>query len=52
MFSENKDNVGLYRDDGLILVPSTSGKFADKSRKELHAIFNQTVNFLDITLNL
>ena len=57
-----KDNVGLYRDDGLILVPNTSGKFADKSRKELHAIFNhfglkitadvsnQTVNFIGISL--
>ena len=57
-----KDNVELYRDDGLILVPSTSEKFADKSRKELHAIFNhfglkitadvsnQTVNFLNITI--
>ena len=59
-----KDNVGLSRDDSLILVPSTSGKFADKSRNELHAIFNhfglkitadvsnQTINFLDIILNL
>ena len=52
------------RDDGLMLVRGTSGPLADRSRKELHAIFNNlglkitadvnnhTVNFPDITLNL
>ena len=59
-----KDNVGLYRDDGLMLINGTSGKIADKTRKDLHTLFNDfglrttadvnnhTVNFLDITLNL
>ena len=58
------ENVGLYRDDRLTLVRGTSGPLADKSRNELHAIFNNLgleitadvnnhiVNFLDITLNL
>ena len=59
-----KENVGLYRDDGLALVEDVNGRKADKARKMLHDIFgqiglkitaqvdNQVVNFLDITLNL
>ena len=59
-----KENVGLYRDDGLILFHGKSGRLADKARKTLHTIFhdlglkitaevnNHIVNFLDITLNL
>ena len=59
-----KDRVGLYRDDGLILIRGTSARLADKTRKELHELFkefdlkitaeinHQSVNFLDITLNL
>ena len=60
-----KDRVGLYRDDGLILIRGTSARLADKTRKELHELFSkefdlkitaeithQPVNFLDITLNL
>ena len=59
-----KNNVGLYRDDGLMLMNGTSGKITDKTRKGLHTFFNDlglritadvnnhTVNFLDITLNL
>ena len=35
-----KDNVGLYRDDGLMLIDGTSGKIADKTRKDLHTLFN------------
>ena len=59
-----KDNIGLYRDDGLAVIKGTSGRLADKSRKDLCAIFkkfglritaevnHQVVNFLDITFNL
>ena len=58
------DNVGLYRDDGLALIPGTNGRDADTTRKKLIEIFHhiglkitaevnyQIVNFLDITLNL
>ncbi len=67
--------VGLYSEPtlcnvwtavyyGLMLVNGTSRKLADKTRKDLHAFFNDlglritadvnnhTVNFLDITINL
>jgi hypothetical protein len=60
-----KDYIGLYRDDGLILLKGTSKRLADKARKDLHKLFaenfqlkitaeicHQTVNFLDLTLNL
>jgi hypothetical protein len=58
------DMVGLYRDDGLMLVKGSKGRSADKARKELHRFFDQfglkitadvchqSVNFLDVTLNL
>ena len=59
-----KENIGLYRDDGLALIKGTSGRVADKVRKDLCAQFlefglkitaevnHQLVTFLDITLNL
>ena len=59
-----KDRVGLYRDDGLILLRGASARLADKARKDLHQLFDEfqlkvtaeithnSVNFLDITLNL
>jgi hypothetical protein len=59
-----KENIGLYRDDGLSLIQSTSGSGADKAKKDLCAQFlqfglritaevnNQLVNFLDVTFNL
>ena len=31
--------VGLYRDDGLAVLPSTSGPLADKARKDIISIF-------------
>jgi hypothetical protein len=34
-----KENIGLYRDDGLALIKSKSAHLADKTRKELHKIF-------------
>ncbi len=60
----DKDHVGLYRDDGLMLLTGTSDRLADQTRKKLHQLFeqfglkitveinHQTVNFLDITCNL
>ena len=59
-----KDSVGLYRDDGLLILKGTGGRQADKARKDLHRIFNELeqkvtaeinnhlVNFLDVTFNL
>ena len=53
-----KERVGLYRDDGLILLSGTSARLADKARKDLHKLFeefhlkitaeitHQSVNFL------
>ena len=58
------DQVGLYRDDGSMVLNGTSGRQADKARKTLQNIFqnlnlritadlnHQTVNFLDVTFNL
>ena len=59
-----KESIGLYRDDGLALIKSKSARLADKTRKELHKIFElfdlkitaesnlRIVNFLDVTFNL
>jgi len=59
-----KENIGLYRDDGLILINSTTARLADKARKNVCAQFQQfglkitaevnyhMVNFLDVTPNL
>ena len=59
-----KDNVELYRDDGLLIFKGTGGRQADQARKKLHEIFKEhelrvtaetnhhVVNFLDVTLNL
>ena len=58
------DNVGLYRDDGLLLLKGTGGRQAELARKQLHETFKKfnlritaeinyhTVNFLDVTLDL
>ena len=59
-----KESIGLYRDDGLALIKSKSARLADKTRKELHKIFElfdlkitaesnlRIVNFLDVTFDL
>ena len=59
-----KKLVGLYRDDGLVLIKGKSGRIADKLREKLHTLFeqfnlkitaqvnHQSVNFLDVTFNL
>lgn len=58
------NQIGLYRDDGLAAITTTSGRLADKARKDLIQIFAnfglkitadanlKRVNFLDITLDL
>ena len=59
-----KENIGLYRDDGLTIMKSKSARLADKMRKDLHKCFEQfglkitaeanlrVVNFLDVTFDL
>ena len=59
-----KENIGLYRDDGLAIIKNRSAPLADKTRKELHKVFEQfdlkitaeanlhVVNFLDVTFDL
>jgi hypothetical protein len=59
-----KENIGLYRDDGLAIIKSKSGRLLNKTRKELHRIFEQfdlkitaevnlnVVNVLDVTFDL
>ena len=58
------DNVGLYRDDGLFAVKSTSGPVLDKMRKNIITLFKNEglgitidtnlteTDFLDVTFNL
>ena len=36
-----KENIGLYRDDGLAIIKNKSARLADKTRKELHKAFEQ-----------
>ena len=60
----DKNNIGLYRDDGLAIFKDINGHEADKIRKEFHQLFNKNglsleidcnlkvVNYLDITFNL
>ena len=59
-----KENIGLFRDDGLAIIKNKSARLADKTRKELHKAFEQfglkitaesnlhVVNFLDVTFDL
>ena len=60
----DKNNIGLYRKNGLAAFKNTSGSKADKIKKDITRIFKESslritiqtnlkvVNFLDITLNL
>ena len=62
--SFGKENIGLYRDDGLTIIKNKSARLADKTRKKLHKAFEQfglkitagsnlhVVNFLDVTFDL
>ena len=59
-----KENTGLYRDDGSAIIKSKSARLLDKTRKELHKIFEQfdlkitaevnlnIVKFLDVTFDM
>ena len=59
-----KENVGLYRDDGLAVVKNLSGSQTDRLRKRMVQCFKdnglqitvdinlQVTNFLDVTLDL
>ncbi|XP_068670895.1 uncharacterized protein [Montipora foliosa] len=58
------NNIGLYREDGLVLLDTKSGRLSDKARKDLTHAFNElglnitaqanqlSTNFLDITFDL
>ena len=60
----NKNNIGLYRDDGLASFKNNNGHQNDKIRKELIKIFQthglkleikcnlKSVDYLDITFDL
>ena len=60
----SKDDIGLYRDDGLILLRELNGQQIDKTRKNIIKVFKTVgfqieietnlheVNFLDMTFNL
>jgi hypothetical protein len=60
----SKENIGLYRDDGLAIIKNNSARLLDKTRKELDKIFEQfdlkitaevnlnVVNFLYVTFDL
>ena len=55
--------IGLYRDDGLAMIPAANGPKMDKLRKQIGSVFKKEglkitvttnlveVNFLDVTLN-
>lgn len=59
-----KENSGLYRDDGLIILRNLSRRQTDKTRKDIEQIFKEIgfkidiktnlkiVDFLDVTFNL
>jgi len=58
------NQIGLYRDDGLAIIPQANGPKLDRIRKKITAIFKKEglkitiktnlveVDFLDVTLNL
>jgi len=62
--SYDKNNVGLYRDDGLAVFKNANGQQCERIKKNLQKLFKNNgleiiaqcnmkiVNFLDITLNL
>ena len=58
------NNIGLYCNDGVVLLDTKSGRLSDKARKDLTRAFNKlglnitaqanqlSTNFLDITFDL
>ena len=59
-----KNNIGLYRDDGLAIFKNINGPKSEKVKKDTQKLFKEneldiviqcnmkTVNYLDLTLNL
>ena len=59
-----KEDIGLYRDDGLIILKHQDGHISDKLKTDIIQIFQnigfkieirvmlKIVDFLDVTLNL
>ena len=62
--TNDKSNIGLYRDDGLAVFKSISGPQSEKIKKHFQQIFREngldiviqcnmkTADYLDVTLNL
>ena len=48
----DKDNIGLYRDDGLSVFKNNNGHQNDKVRKEMTDLFRQNHPNLEIKCNL
>ena len=60
----NKENIGLYRDDGLAVFENVTGPQAERIRKDIHKFFAglglkiviktnlKIVDFLDVTFDL
>ena len=60
----NKNNIGLYRDDGLAIFKNIGGPKSEKVKKDIQELFKEngldiviqcnmkTVNYLDVKLNL
>ena len=60
----NKNDIGLYRDDGLAVFKNVSGPMSEKIKKDFQRIFQENdleiviscnmkiMNYLDVTLNL
>ena len=48
----DKKNLGLYRDDGLILLKNTKGREVDQTRKKIIKIFKDVVFKIEIKTNL
>ena len=60
----NKNDIGLYLDDGLAIFKNISGPKSEKSKKDIQKLFKENeldiniqcnmkmVNYLDVTLNL
>ena len=49
----NPQQVGLYRDDGLLYIPNSNGPLSSSIQKRIIRAFNiKIVNFLDVTLDL
>ena len=47
-----KENICLYRDDGLAIIKSKSARLLDKTRKELHKISEQFDLKINAEVNL